>query len=217
MGEGVTSPPGPDRGRAMTGELVEFGHRAALRRREHVAAELTRLYEGMRGLVALLDGVADDPLRLRALRVAMREACWAAEDAHFAAATLTAEVPLAAAFPNGSPAPVVPTPRQVLYLAELARSPDERRAERLALQAANRRYLEAVAAHDAEHGKQPQRSCASQTKAGLPCKARALAFVERPVCHQHATPVERTENAAKWDRYLASAPHLVGGDGGDER
>ncbi len=201
----------------MTGELVELGHRAALRRREHVASTLTRLEEGLRGLVALLDGVADDPLRLSALRVPMREALEAAEDAYLAAATLTAEVPLAAAFPNGAPAPAVPTPRQVLYLAELARSPDERRAERLALEAANRRYREAVAAHDAEQGKQPRRSCASQTKAGLPCKARALAFVERPVCHQHATPVERTENVAKWGLYLASTPHLIGGDGGDQR
>ncbi len=189
-------------------EPTPLGPRQERRRIEHTAETLDRVWGVMRELVALVDDLGDDPLRLHALRSAMREALLLADDASAAASALLARRSLASTFPDGSQAPAVPTPRQVLYLVELAISAPER--SRRAAEAAEllARHQQAVAAHDARHGFHQARRCGETTRAGKPCRASALPFLERPACHAHATEDERWANAVAGEAHRSTFPTL---------
>lgn len=159
----MTAPTTPD---ALADVLtIAEGHAAALR---DVLATATA------SPVLRLHHLADD---LAALDATLAEA-------HAAAVTLATGVPLAT-FPSGDTCPEHPTPRQVRYLADLARP-------RLV--------------HD-DHLR-PSRPCTSRRTDGAPCAGRALAYVDDAVCSAHASPEVRDVNRERRERhYVELAAH----------
>jgi len=99
--------------------------------KDRTSVEITRtaldgLYECVVALLIAAREMPVGPLNLRRMLADIADAGSAIRsDIEIAMEALTlieAETPLATNFPNGTPAPPSPSPRQVMYLARLARS-----------------------------------------------------------------------------------------------
>lgn len=111
----------------------------------------------------LLLRLPDCPLGLTELRRGITETSTSLEEALEAANRLALGVPVARSFPDGDPAPEHPTPRQLLYLSDLAAQQGQ--------------------------GRSAERRCTATRVDGQACHGTPLRGLE--VCYAHASPEQR--------------------------
>lgn len=164
------------------------------------AAELGEVLRQVEAAVATLASIADAGLSLTRLRKAAEDVLGEARMAEKAAKLLAGGAPMAETFPDGSRPRGLPTARQVIYLADLARPAGSGREE------AHQRRGQALAQHDAGHGRHRSRPCESQASDGGRCGSLALVFIERAVCVSHASEDERATNRARREAWIQGHP-----------
>lgn len=123
------------------------------------------------------------PVRVHELKNALRETQRIAQD-HYMACEIAMTRDLADTFPDGSEAPAVLTPRQVMYLAALSYQHPSR--ELVGLPAS--------------------RTCLAIKASGFKCAGYSLVFTERAVCSSHASPAERERNRKAKEQWNIDHP-----------
>lgn len=117
----------------------------------------------------LLLRLPDCPLRLTELRRGLTETSTSLKEALAAANRLALGVAVAGFFPDGDPAPEHPTPRQLLYLSDLAAQQGE--------------------------GRTRERGCSATRVDGKTCQGTPLRGLQ--VCYAHASPEQRAAHRSR--------------------